>query len=61
VAYSAATSARLWVRRYNGPGNRDDEAFSLAVSPRGTQMFVTGFSYVGPATGYDSATVAYRP
>ena len=61
VAYSAVTGARLWVQRYNGPGNRDDEAFSLAVSPGGTRVFVTGFSFDGPATGYDAATVAYKP
>ena len=61
VAYSAVTGARLWVQRYNGPGNRDDEAFSVAVSPGGTRAFVTGFGYDGPATGYDAATVAYRP
>jgi len=61
VAYSAATGARLWVRRYNDPGNRDDEAFALAVSPRGTQVFVTGFGWDGTATGYDCITVAYRP
>ena len=39
----------------------DDEAFSVAVSPGGTRAFVTGFGYDGPATGYDSVTVAYRP
>ena len=61
MAYSAVTGARLWVQRYNGPGNRDDEAFSVAVSPGGTRAFVTGFGYDGPATGYDSVTVAYRP
>ena len=61
LAYSAVTGARLWVARYNGPGNRDDEAFSVAVSPGGTRVFVAGFSYDGPATGYDSATVAYKP
>ena len=61
MAYSAVTGARLWVKRYNGPGNRDDEAFLLAVSPSGTRAFVTGFSDSGPATGYDAATVAYRP
>ncbi len=61
MAYTAVTGARLWVQRYNGPGNRDDEAFSLAVSPGGTRVFVTGFGYDGPATGYDSVTVAYRP
>ena len=60
VACSAATGARLWVQRYNGPGNSYDVATSLAVSPGGTQVFVTGIS-LGRATGFDYATVAYRP
>jgi WD40 repeat protein len=60
VAYSAATGTRLWVQRYNGPGNSYDVATSLAVSPCGTGVFVTGIS-VGRATEFDYATVAYRP
>jgi hypothetical protein len=60
VAYSAATGARLWVARYNGPANGLDGATSLAVSPGGTRVFVTGIS-LGRATGFDYATVAYRP
>jgi len=60
VAYSAATGARLWVARYNGPGNSLDGATSLAVSPRSTRVFVTGIS-LGRGTGFDYATVAYRP
>ena len=60
VAYSAATGTRLWVQRYNGPGNSYDVATSLAVSPGGTRVFVTGIS-LGRATGFDYATVAYRP
>jgi len=59
VAYRAATGARLWVRRYNGPGNRDDEAASVAVSPGGRTVFVTGDS-VGVRSREDYATVAYR-
>jgi WD40 repeat protein len=58
VAYSAATGRQLWVRRYNGPGNGTDVAFSVAVSPGGRRVFVAGDSY-GATTGYDYATVAY--
>jgi WD40 repeat protein len=54
IAYQAATGARLWVKRYNGPGNLDDGAFSVAVSPGGGRVFVTGSS------GGDYATVAYQ-
>jgi hypothetical protein len=58
VAYNAATGARLWVARYNGPGNGEDNAASVAVSPSGTTVFVTGASK-GSRSGSDYATVAY--
>ena len=58
VAYSAATGARLWVQRYNGPGHGNDAAWSLVVSPGGSRVFVTGGSQ-GTRSGPDYATVAY--
>jgi hypothetical protein len=59
VAYAAATGTELWSTRYDGPGAGDDEARSIAVSPDGSKVFVSGSSYGGPATGFDYATVAY--
>ena len=61
IAYNAATGARLWVRRYNGPANGDDHAVQVAVSPTGGTVFVTGSSTragAGAAFGY--ATIAYN-
>jgi outer membrane protein assembly factor BamB len=60
VAYDAATGKRLWVQRYNGPGNGEDIARSVAVSPTGGTVYVTGQSYGGKATAFDYATVAYN-
>jgi hypothetical protein len=58
VAYDAATGAELWVRRYNGPLNSQDEANALDVSPDSSRVFVTGYSY-GRTQRADYATVAY--
>jgi hypothetical protein len=57
AAYRAASGAPLWVRRYNGPANRWDDASSLAASPDGSKVFVTGVSDRGATA--DMATVAY--
>ena len=59
IAYNAATGAQLWVNRYNGPGNNNDYANSVAVSPSGGTVYVTGSSYGGPLN-FDYATVAYN-
>jgi PQQ-like domain len=59
VAYDAASGAKLWTARYNGPAGGFDFASSLAVSSDGTKVFVTGSS-PGAGTSYDYATVAYN-
>ncbi len=59
IAYNAATGTLLWLKRYNGPGNNWDFAFSMAVSPVGRRVFITGES-VGATTHWDYATVAYH-
>jgi hypothetical protein len=59
VAYNTATGARVWAKRYNGPGNGADAGNSVAVSPAGTTVYVTGSSD-GGISGVDYATVAYN-
>jgi len=59
VAYDAATGTQQWLARYNGPVNFTDEAYSVAVSPSGDTVYVTGES-AGTDDGWDSATVAYN-
>ncbi len=59
VAYDASTGAQLWVRRYNGPANGNDRAYSVTVSPAAGTVFVTGTS-AGAGSGSDYATIAYQ-
>ena len=57
IAFDAATGARRWVARYSYQHLRADAA-SVAVSPGGTQVFVTGGS-AGPTGPGSAATVSY--
>lgn len=59
IAYNAATGARVWIKRYNGPGGNYDAANSVTVSHNGRTVFVTGLS-AGVSTGFDYATIAYN-
>lgn len=58
IAYDASTGATLWVRQYVGP-DVASEAYSAAVSPSGSIVYVTGNSY-SPRSLNDYATVAYN-
>ena len=62
VAYDSDTGARLWSKRYNGPGGGPGDSFdgadALAVSPDGSKVFVTGES-IGLGDNWDWTTIAY--
>jgi outer membrane protein assembly factor BamB len=54
----AVPGAKLWARRFSGPGNGSDVANSVAVSPGGGRVFVTGLSTGTSESDY--LTVAYN-
>jgi DNA-binding beta-propeller fold protein YncE len=55
---NAGGGDELWVKRYDGPSGRDDQPYSLATSPDGSRVFVTGTSR-GQGTLDDYLTLAY--
>jgi outer membrane protein assembly factor BamB len=57
VVYEASSGTELWVRRYEGPRDGRDIARSIAVSPDGSRVFVTGESE--GSTSLDFVTIAY--
>lgn len=56
----APNGTLLWSRRYNGPGDGNDSAYSLAVDSQGN-VVVGGYSYVNLERYSDHTTVKYSP
>ena len=60
VAYNSSTGAQLWASRYDGPARRSS-AYSLAVSPKGGALYVTGWTQLSPGKQQKAyGTVAYN-
>jgi PQQ-like domain len=57
VAYRAGTGERVWVRRFNGPGESFDIAMAVAVSPSSSTVYVTGDTTANGASY--AKTIAY--
>ncbi|MEO8513767.1 MAG: SBBP repeat-containing protein [Ignavibacteria bacterium] len=57
IKYNSA-GVQQWLKTYNGPGNGDDKAVSIAVDGTGN-VAVTGSS-LGSGTDYDYATIEYN-
>lgn len=60
VAYSATTGTQVWIKRYHGSGPGFNEAYSVAVSPDGSTVYVTGYSAGNGTYDFAYATVAYN-
>jgi hypothetical protein len=50
---------QIWLERYNGPGNGDDEANAIAVDASGN-VYVTGYETTA-AGGTEFVTIKYAP
>jgi WD40 repeat protein len=58
IAYDSATGHGVWLGRYDGAGNGVDFPTTVAVSPDGANLFVTGGSFTTP-NDWDYTTLGY--
>lgn len=60
VSYDADTGTKLWQMRYGRESKAPDRPSTVAVSPDGSLVFVTGTSEAACSSS-DLVTIAYRP
>jgi hypothetical protein len=58
-AYNAATGAQLWQARYRGMKSAMPGSRSVAISPDGTRVFVTGSAFDVKCCNLHMVTIAY--
>jgi DNA-binding beta-propeller fold protein YncE len=59
IAYSVATGKRLWIQRVDGPAGGGASAGSLATSPAGSRVYVTGAATSAGGERTDLLTIGY--
>jgi hypothetical protein len=59
AAITTGPGTQLWVSRYGAPAN-DNNAYSVAVSPNGDTVYITGTSYSGASYGKSASGWDYR-
>lgn len=59
LSYQATTGEQEWGARYTGAARGQDSGMSLALSPDGRSLYVTGIEQRSP-TDHDYVTMAYR-
>ena len=53
-----SSGVQQWQQTYNGPGNSDEDAYSLVLDASGN-IYITGYS-AGSGSDYDYATIKYN-
>jgi PQQ-like domain len=61
ISYEGATGQRRWVDRYDGPAHDSDTARAIGITPDGSGVFVTGWSFGLDSVDFpfDILTVGY--